>query len=85
MRWSKTSSIDSDVIHFGEEIKNTIFEMRKYKSERNLSMRSEIDVLTIRANNRYMEWFKLTEKDLLACSRAKSIEYRSIDQKSIDH
>ena len=75
LHWEKPAAIDRDVIQFGDEIKNTIFEMRKSKSERNLSMRSEIDSLTIHPSERFIEWYKLTEKDIAACSRAASVVY----------
>ena len=75
LRWEKPSPADRDLIRFGEEVKNTIFEMRKYKSERNLSMRSEIDSLTIHTSERFIGLYKLTEKDIIACSGAAMIVY----------
>jgi len=74
-QWVKPSHIDGEILQFGENLKDVIFEMRKYKSERNLSMRAEMDVLDIRAKQRFMEWFRHTESDIKACSRAARLNY----------
>ena len=73
--WEKPLVVDLDLIEFGKKLKEVIFEMRKYKSERNISMATEMDVLEIRAERRFMEWFRRTEGDIKACSRAAKIEY----------
>jgi len=73
--WVKPLSTDGQIIVFGEHLKNVLFEMRRYKSERNLSMRDEMDVLEIHTEWRFSEWFQQTEKDIQACSRAKKIDY----------
>ena len=73
--WLKSSAINSDIIEFGDTLKNVISEMRKYKSERNLSMAAELETLEIRTEQRFAEWFKQTEKDIKACSRAAIIIY----------
>jgi len=71
--WVKPVCFEDDIIQFGDKLKDVVFEVRKYKSERNLSMRSEMDMLTIRTEERFVEWFKQSEKDILACSRARKI------------
>lgn len=73
--WEKPMKIDGDLIRFGEEVKAIVYDMRKYKTERNLSMRADIGVLDIHTGGRFEEWFKQTEKDILACTRAKRINY----------
>lgn len=73
--WNRPSRIDNDIIGFGEKLKSNIFEMRKYKSERNLSMRDEIDILEIQTPECFESWFKQTEKDISACSKASKIKY----------
>ena len=73
--WIKPSNINKDLVLFGEKLKNIIFEIRKYKSEHNLSMRSEMDKIDIYTNQELTKWFKQTEKDILACSKAKEINY----------
>ena len=73
--WMNPSSVDTKLIHFGEKVKDVIFEMRKYKSEHNLSMRSELERLEIHTEKQYENWFRQTEKDIQACTKAKSIKY----------
>ncbi|MCL1882216.1 MAG: valine--tRNA ligase [Defluviitaleaceae bacterium] len=74
-KWVKPADIDNEIIGFGEALKATIFEIRKYKSERNLSMATEMETLEIRTEQRFAKWFMHTEKDIRACSRAKEISY----------
>jgi len=73
--WAKPDGISGELIEFGWQLKNTISEMRKYKSELSISMAAEMDVLEVRAGRRFEKWFKQTEGDLLACSRAGEIVY----------
>ena len=73
--WPKSSCINNELIQFGERLKDIMFEMRKYKSERNLSMRTGMDNLDIRTERRFAEWFQQTEKDIRACSRTVKINY----------
>ena len=73
--WVKPSFIDSDFIQFGENLKDVIFQARKYKSERNHSMKTEMEALEIHTEQRFAEWFKQTEKDIKACTRAETIRY----------
>ncbi|MCL2285266.1 MAG: valine--tRNA ligase, partial [Firmicutes bacterium] len=74
--WAKPFCINVKIIKFGQALKDAIFEMRKYKSERNLSMATEMEVVEICASERFAEWFKQTGKDILACSRAKRVEWK---------
>jgi len=73
--WPKPATIDDNLIGFGKHLKAAIFEMRKYKSERNISMAAEMDVLEIHTPQVYAEWFKQTEGDIRACSKAVDIKY----------
>ena len=74
-KWTKSPEINENIIEFGNDLKDAIFEMRKYKSERNLSMKSEIDAIEIRTKKAFGEWFIKTEQDLKACSMAREINY----------
>ena len=71
--WTNHSVADSMLLQFGETLKEAVFEMRKNKTARNLSMRSEIDVFKIKTAENFAEWFQQSEKDLRACSNAKEI------------
>ena len=75
MQWAKPDAINVGIIEFGEKLEDVIFEMRKYKSEHNLSMATEMETLEIRTEQRFAEWFKQTEKDIRACSKAAKINY----------
>ncbi|MCL1848937.1 MAG: valine--tRNA ligase [Clostridiales bacterium] len=75
-QWVKPSAIDADILQFGENLKEALFEVRKYKSERNMSMKAEIDSLDIDTEQRFLHWFRLSEKDILACSKAKMIRFK---------
>ena len=73
--WPQVDSVDEELLSFGEEVKTAVFEMRKYKTENNLSMKAEMDSLTITGAAAHKEWFEATEKDFIACSHAKEILY----------
>jgi len=73
--WEKPKSADKETLEFGETIKRAIAEFRKYKTENNMSMRVEIDSATIVADPGYKQWLLETEKDFIACSRAKKVIY----------
>ena len=49
--------------------------MRKQKSDNNLSVKTEIEELTVHGTADFKDWFKMTEKDIIACSHAKAIKY----------
>lgn len=73
--WPNIEKVDNDILKFGEQIKDIIFEMRKFKSDNNLSMKADVEQLVIRGSKNYEEWFKLTEKDIRACSHAIEVLY----------
>ena len=73
--WASLAQIDNEIIEFGEELRSVLFDMRKYKSERSLSMKTEMDLLEIHTRQNFIEWFQQTEKDIKACSRAIEIRY----------
>ena len=74
--WVKSLSVDSEVLAFGQALKEAVFKARKIKSERCLSLRAEIDTLEISTHQRFAEWFRQTEKDIRACTKAAGITYR---------
>ncbi len=73
LMWEQEKSFDEEIILFGEELKGIIAETRKYKSENNLSMKSEMEELHISTSSKTAELFKLTIGDIKACCMAKSI------------
>jgi len=75
LQWVKPASLNTDIIEFGDLLKNAVFEMRKYKSERNLSQAEEMDILEISVDQRFATLFQQTEKDIKACTKAKTIVF----------
>lgn len=73
LQWQKISNVNDEILRFGDEVKSAISGMRKYKSENNLSMRTEMDELIIEHSPQFMEWFRQSEKDLKYCANAKDI------------
>ncbi len=73
--WVKPGETDSGILQFGEQLKETIAGVRRYKSERGLSMRAELEVLEISADKGMMEWFRLSERDIMACANAREVRY----------
>lgn len=75
LKWQKSGDTDKSILLFGEEIKNAIFGMRKYKSENNLSMRAEMDELIVEHSSQFLDWFRQSEKDLKCCTNAKKVTF----------
>ena len=73
--WKQPGEREERLLEFGRILEDAIADMRRYKSENNLSMRAEIDAMTIAAPEDLLPLFRQTQKDLLACSRAKEICY----------
>ncbi|OJV64589.1 MAG: valine--tRNA ligase [Clostridiales bacterium 38-18] len=61
-------------LEFGDQIKQAISEARRYKSENNLSQKSEMPLLTIIGTAPYKHWFEASLNDLYACTHALKIE-----------
>ena len=73
--WPKPETVNKELLVFGETIKNAIAEVRKYKSENNLSMRTEMESAVIIGSAGHAEWLKETEKDFVACNHVQKIIY----------
>jgi valyl-tRNA synthetase len=75
MQWNMMSdSKKEDILYFGESIINIISEVRKYKSERNLSLKEKINKLKINIPENQGDYFQNTLKDIKACTWAEKIE-----------
>lgn len=75
LKWNITADTDEDILSFGDEVKEILFNVRKYKSDNNLSMRAETGCLDIETDRSNYEYFKATEKDLIACTNAGKCNY----------
>lgn len=73
LSWETDEEIDDDIILFGERLKDVIAETRKYKTENALSMKAEIEEITINTDKKFLELFNRTTTDIKACCRAKKI------------
>ncbi len=73
--WANPTSVDSEILEFGDIVIKAVAEVRKYKSENNLSMKTEVDEAVIRYTASHTQRLKLTEKDIIACTHAKAIKY----------
>jgi valyl-tRNA synthetase len=71
--WEKPTEVDGDILAFGEIIRETVAEVRKYKTENNLSLRAEIAEVVVTGDRKYEAWLRETEKDLLACTHAERL------------
>ncbi|MEN8905597.1 MAG: valine--tRNA ligase [Clostridiales bacterium] len=71
--WDKIDLADKKLILFGDKLKNIIFNTRKYKSEKSMSMKAEIECLIIETDKDYIDLFNKSLNDIKACCRAKEI------------
>lgn len=75
MQWNmKSDTKNESILSFGENIKRIIGEVRKYKSERNLSLKENISILNINVSESEKGYMEKTLKDIKACTRAEKIE-----------
>ena len=72
--WETEMLINEEIIQFGEKLKTIIAETRKYKSEHSLSMKAEIEDVTVMTDGKLADMFKQTIKDIKACCTAKEIK-----------
>jgi valyl-tRNA synthetase len=77
MIWDTEDTVDRKILEFGDLIETIISNARKEKSERNLSLKDDMEELIIRCPSGFKEFFRGTEEDLKACTRAKRIIYRN--------
>lgn len=75
LSWPKIKSVDAELLEFGKIVSEVIGDARRYKTENNLSMKTEMEKIEIKTPNKFMDYFKQTEKDLVACTSAQKIIY----------
>ncbi|MDW7661716.1 MAG: class I tRNA ligase family protein [Bacillota bacterium] len=69
--WPSNRQVDEVLHKFGEEIKISIAEARRYKSEHSLSMKSPMPLLELRCTEKTEALYDLTLNDLKACTHAE--------------
>ena len=73
LMWEQEAEPAEELINFGERLKAVIAEARKYKSEKGLSLKTEIDEINILAAEEELPLFQQTVNDLKACCQAKAV------------
>ena len=73
LEWKTSKELDKNLLDFGIELKRVLGEIRKYKSENNLSMKAEIQEFTIVTNPIYKDYFISESKDLKACGTIENL------------
>lgn len=69
--------VDDIYIGFGEHIKEVIAEVRKNKTEKQMSMKDTLPELIITCPKKYRDFYRKTEKDIKACTGAETLIFRS--------
>ena len=75
-RW-ETKKEDRIYIEFGEHLKEIIAEVRKNKTEHQMSMKDSIPELIIACPKRFRELYRKSEKDIKACTGAENLIIRT--------
>lgn len=65
---------DEKYSNFGESVKKIVSEVRKFKSERNLSMKEPIENIKIYTSLENMKLLELSLVDILNCTKSKNID-----------
>lgn len=65
---------NEEILRFGQNIGTLIGEVRKYKSERNISLKETISCIKLSIPEKQEEYFEKTLKDIKACTWAEKIE-----------
>lgn len=79
LEWNKEFIYDNEILEFGEMVKEIISEVRKYKSEKNLSLKEEINILEINLEADKINYLEQTIKDIKSCTWAKEIRINETD------
>lgn len=64
-------------LEFGEHLKEVIANVRKHKTEHQMSMKDVIPELMITCPKKFAAFYKMTEKDIKACTGAEKIVLRN--------
>lgn len=75
---------NEDILLFGEIIKNIVGEVRKYKSERSLSLKEKISMLKINIPERQNDYLQTTLMDIKACTWAEKIDVNFNDKLEVE-
>lgn len=73
----KTQKEDGLFIEFGEHLKTVISDVRKTKTENQMSMKDSLPELIITCPKKFRDLYKKSEKDIKACTGAERIIFRN--------
>ncbi len=74
----ETREPESFYLAFGEHVKNVIAEVRKRKTQKQMSMKDTIPELKVSCPEEYLDCYKQTENDLRACTGAEEISFTKV-------
>lgn len=85
MQWNmKSEAKNKDILCFGENIKNIIGQVRRYKSERTLSLKEKINTLKLSIPENQEVYFQKTLRDIKACTWAEEIQLSFTDKCNVE-
>lgn len=85
LQWNiKQAAENSEILSFGENIKKLVAEVRKFKSERNLSLKEPLSIIKLNIPEIQVEYFVKTIYDIKACTWAEEIEINLGEQFKIE-
>lgn len=73
----ETGREERNYIEFGEHLKNVIADVRRSKTEKQMSMKDSIPELVITCPKKFRDFYRKTEKDIKACTGAGRIVIRT--------
>ena len=73
LEWDKEKARDLEILTFGEKLKEVIGETRRYKTENALSLKTEMNEVVIKTDEKLKGLFEETINDIKACCRAKNV------------
>lgn len=76
MNWKTDGEVNESILEFGIELKKVIGEIRKFKSENNLSMKAELKDFTVLTNESYINYFIKESKDIKACGTIENLQFQ---------
>ncbi|MCD6398823.1 MAG: valine--tRNA ligase, partial [Candidatus Aenigmarchaeota archaeon] len=78
-RWPETGKIDKEVLELGEMITELISLLRQYKTQKDMAMNTELNLMTIDCNNETMEKIKEIENVIKGTMKIKEIKYGKVE------
>ncbi|QAA33033.1 valine--tRNA ligase [Clostridium manihotivorum] len=85
MLWNMKAEHNNEaILNFGESIKQIIGEVRRYKSERNQSLKEKINTLIIHIPIEQLQYLEKTLNDIKSCTWAEEVQLNLCDSCGIE-